>query len=44
MEGGDLRIQIDREGNVELEGPAEEICIGTFSAELTARLSAMGER
>jgi diaminopimelate epimerase len=41
MEGGDLKIRIDDQGEVELEGPTEEICTGTFSAELKSRLAAM---
>jgi diaminopimelate epimerase len=41
MEGGDLKIEIDDQGEVQLEGPTEEICSGTFSAELKARLAAM---
>lgn len=38
MEGGDLKIAIDDAGEVELEGPAEEICAGALSAALKARL------
>jgi diaminopimelate epimerase len=38
MEGGDLRIEIDENGEIEMEGAVEEICSGTFSPELKARL------
>jgi diaminopimelate epimerase len=38
MEGGDLKIEIDEAGEIEMEGPVEEICAGTFSAEMRARL------
>jgi diaminopimelate epimerase len=38
MEGGDLRIELDRELNLVMTGPVEEICTGTFSADLRRRL------
>jgi diaminopimelate epimerase len=38
MEGGDLRIQVGEDGEIEMEGPVEEICHGHFSPELRARL------
>jgi diaminopimelate epimerase len=34
MEGGDLRIELDRELSLVMTGPVEEICTGTFSADL----------
>jgi diaminopimelate epimerase len=38
MEGGDLRIELDRELNLVMTGPVEEVCTGTFSADLRRRL------
>jgi diaminopimelate epimerase len=38
MEGGDLKIEIDPDGEIEMEGPVEEVCAGTFSPELKAHL------
>jgi diaminopimelate epimerase len=38
MEGGDLQIQVREDGEIEMEGPVEEICQGHFSPELRARL------
>jgi diaminopimelate epimerase len=40
MEGGDLHIQVAADGEIEMEGPVEEICHGHFSPELRARLLA----
>jgi diaminopimelate epimerase len=38
MEGGNLTIEIDRELNLVMTGPVEEICTGRFSADLRRRL------
>ena len=38
MEGGDLSIQVDKELNLVMTGPVEEICSGTLSADLRRRL------
>ena len=38
MEGGNLTIEIDRELNLVMTGPVEEICTGNFSADLRRRL------
>jgi diaminopimelate epimerase len=38
MEGGDLTIELDRELNLVMTGPVEEICTGRFSAEFRRRL------
>jgi diaminopimelate epimerase len=38
MEGGDLRIEIDRELNLVMTGPVEEVCTGRISADLRRRL------
>jgi len=38
MEGGDLLIELDRELNLVMTGPVEEICTGTFSEDLRRRL------
>jgi diaminopimelate epimerase len=38
MEGGDLHIRVAEDGEIEMEGPVEEICHGHFSPELRARL------
>lgn len=38
MPGGDLHVAIDDDGRLALTGPAEEICRGTFSADLLDRL------
>jgi diaminopimelate epimerase len=40
MEGGDLRVEIGDDGEIEMEGPVEEVCAGTFSPEMKARLRA----
>jgi diaminopimelate epimerase len=40
MEGGDLQIHVGEDGEIEMEGPVEEICHGCFSPELYARLLA----
>src|SRR5439155_6126730 len=40
MEGGDLHIQVREDGEIEMEGPVEEICEGRFSPDLRARLVA----
>ena len=38
MEGGNLTIEIDRELNLVMTGPVEEICTGNFSVDLNRRL------
>jgi len=38
MEGGDLTIQVDRELNLVMTVPVEEICSGTLSPDLRRRL------
>ncbi len=38
MEGGSLTIEIDRQLELVMTGPVEEICSGTFSADLRRRL------
>jgi len=38
MEGGNLNIELDRDLNLVMTGPVEEICTGTFSADLRRRL------
>jgi diaminopimelate epimerase len=38
MEGGDLTIEIDRDLQLVMTGPVEEICLGTFSEEFRRRL------
>jgi diaminopimelate epimerase len=38
MEGGDLTIEIDKNLNLVMTGPVEEICAATFSRELRQRL------
>jgi len=38
MEGGNLTIEIDRQLNLVMTGPVEEICTGNFSADLRRRL------
>jgi diaminopimelate epimerase len=38
MEGGDLEIVIRDDGELEMEGPVEEICSGTLSVEMLKRL------
>jgi diaminopimelate epimerase len=38
MEGGILTIEIDRQLNLVMTGPVEEICTGNFSADLRRRL------
>lgn len=38
MPGGDLHVRIGEDGRLALTGPAEEICRGTFSADLLAHL------
>jgi len=40
MEGGDLAILIRDDGEMEMEGPVEEVCTGTVSVELLRRLGA----
>jgi diaminopimelate epimerase len=42
MEGGELEILIRRDGELEMEGPVEEVCTGTLSAEMLLRLTASG--
>ncbi len=41
MPGGDLHVRIGDNGQLSLAGPAEEICQGTFSADLLAHLRAL---
>lgn len=43
MPGGDLRVRIADDGHLRLTGPVEEVCQGTFSADLLARLRALAE-
>lgn len=38
MEGGELTIELDRELNLIMTGPVEEVCRGRFSAEFRRRL------
>ncbi len=38
MPGGDLSIEIDREGEIQMTGPVEEVCRGTFSADFLEQL------
>jgi diaminopimelate epimerase len=38
MEGGSLTIEIDRQLELVMTGPVEEICSGNFSADLRRRL------
>jgi diaminopimelate epimerase len=38
MEGGDLTIELDRELNLVMTGPVEEICTGKLSADLRRRM------
>ncbi len=38
MEGGNLTIELNRELNLVMTGPVEEVCKGRFSAELRRRL------
>jgi diaminopimelate epimerase len=38
MEGGNLTIELDRDLNLVMTGPVEEICTGNFSADLRRRL------
>jgi diaminopimelate epimerase len=38
MPGGELQIQIDQQGEIQMTGPVEEVCRGTFSPEFLARL------
>jgi len=39
MEGGNLTIELDRQLNLVMTGPVEEVCTGNLSAELRDRLS-----
>lgn len=41
MPGGELYVQIGDNGQLSLTGPAEEICQGTFSADLLVHLRAL---
>lgn len=41
MPGGDLSVRIGEDERLWLHGPVEEVCQGTFSTELVARLRAM---
>jgi diaminopimelate epimerase len=38
MEGGDLAIEIDKDLNLVMTGPVEEVCTGTLSPDLRRRL------
>lgn len=38
MEGGDLTIELDKELNLVMTGPVEEVCTGKLSADLRRRL------
>jgi diaminopimelate epimerase len=38
MEGGDLAILVRSDGDLEMEGPVEEVCTGTFSADMLRHL------
>jgi diaminopimelate epimerase len=38
MEGGNLAIEIDKNLNLVMTGPVEEVCVGTFSEEFKRRL------
>lgn len=38
MEGGELLIELDRQLNLVMTGPVEEICAGNFSADFNRRL------
>jgi diaminopimelate epimerase len=38
MEGGDLEILVRPDGELEMEGPVEEVCTGTLSVEMLRRL------
>jgi diaminopimelate epimerase len=42
MEGGELAIRVQENGEITMEGPVEETFRGEFSAELLARLAAPG--
>ena len=39
MEGGELTIEIDKDLNIVMTGPIEEICTGTFSQEFRQQLT-----
>jgi diaminopimelate epimerase len=43
MPGGDLSIQIDADGEIQMTGPVEEVCRGEFSPDFLARLRAGGD-
>jgi diaminopimelate epimerase len=38
MEGGDLEITFRKDGEIEMEGPVEEVCAGNLSAEMLRHL------
>lgn len=38
--GGALRVEVEKDYSLNLSGPAEEVCRGTLSADLVARLKA----
>lgn len=40
MPGGELFVEVRRDWSLRLEGPVEEVCSGTLSAEFVARLDA----
>jgi diaminopimelate epimerase len=42
MPGGELAIELRADGEIEMTGPVEEVCRGTFAADLRARLEALG--
>ncbi len=41
MPGGDLKIEIADDGEIQMTGPVEEVCRGQFSPEFLARLAAL---
>ncbi|MDQ7819256.1 MAG: diaminopimelate epimerase [Armatimonadota bacterium] len=42
MPGGDLQVAVSEEWDLRLTGPAEEICTGTLSSSLVARVGSPG--
>ena len=43
MPGGDLQVRLDEAGVLWLSGPVEEVCRGTLSPDLVARLAARSQ-
>ena len=43
MPGGELLLEFDAQGEIQMTGPVEEVCRGAFSPELLARLHALAE-